>query len=137
MTKLRCLATCYMPTPEGPLERYEDMRGEDVYSIDSSLVEEFLASGNFVRVAGPEPFSGALELTLSERRVLREVLPEAGSIATLNLVRTIQQQLEGTAKTKVVELEPQAAQLIQGEFKALDDQGKLPLAWLEVSEKFA
>ena len=52
--KLRCLATCYMPslTEDGsPLELFEDDpqgTGEgDIYEVDDKLAGAFLATNNF------------------------------------------------------------------------------------------
>lgn len=51
-TQLRCIGTCYMPSDvEGVMvERYEDEEGEDVYSVLTDRVNEFLATGNFERL---------------------------------------------------------------------------------------
>ena len=52
--QVRCVATCYMPSDkEGVLlERYEDDYGDsrDVYDVPEDRVNEYLESGNFVRV---------------------------------------------------------------------------------------
>ncbi len=58
MARLHCTNTCYMPTGDKPkkgqnqvVERFEDEEG-GIYEVEKELVEEFIASGNFVRVAG-------------------------------------------------------------------------------------
>ena len=57
MAKVRCLATGYMPSGKtGPNQpkwlRYEDWddHNDDVYEIPGNRVQEFLDTGNFVRV---------------------------------------------------------------------------------------
>ncbi len=49
--RLRCRATCYMPVDDGHVMRYEDEYGDkrDVYDVPDYRVDEYLASGNFVR----------------------------------------------------------------------------------------
>lgn len=60
MTRLHCLATCYMPVDpeERPkkgrhqvVERYEDEEG-GIYEVEEDRVDEFLATDNFAVVAG-------------------------------------------------------------------------------------
>ena len=52
--RVRCVASCYMPSevPGVKVERYEDYYGDsrDEYNVPDYRVEEFLESGNFVRV---------------------------------------------------------------------------------------
>ena len=54
MAKVRCHATCYMPSKKKNVkwERYEDWQeeGGDVYEIPGNRLDEFLDTGNFERV---------------------------------------------------------------------------------------
>ena len=56
MAKVRSLATVYMPSTKQGVkwERYEDWEEDegDVYHIPNTRLDEFLATGNFVRVKG-------------------------------------------------------------------------------------
>jgi len=59
MAKLRCTATCYMPTGKKPkkgrnpeVDRFEDVEGEDIFEVEDDRVEEFLATGNFIQDSG-------------------------------------------------------------------------------------
>ncbi len=57
MTKLNCIATCYMSSEVGSeqVQRYEDENGkEDIYEVPEGRVDEFLATGNFEAVPEPE-----------------------------------------------------------------------------------
>lgn len=59
MAQLRCItSSCRMPiVKEGKKDeyrqvmRFEDERGADIYEVEEFLVDEYLASGNFERVA--------------------------------------------------------------------------------------
>ena len=62
MARLHCTNTCYMETGAKPkgrvkgaknpvVERFEDEEG-GIYEVEEELVEEFIASGNFVAVPG-------------------------------------------------------------------------------------
>lgn len=59
MAKVRCHATCYMPTgktgkTQPKWARYEDwfQSDGDVYDIPGKRLQEFLDTGNFERVKG-------------------------------------------------------------------------------------
>lgn len=59
MSQLRCItSSCHMPIVKKAKKgehrqvmRFEDERGEDIYEVEEYLVDEYLASGNFERVA--------------------------------------------------------------------------------------
>ena len=56
MAKVRATATCYMPSQKSDVkfDRYEDEfeGNNDIYDIPGNRLDEFLATGNFVRVKG-------------------------------------------------------------------------------------
>ena len=59
MTKVLCVATCYMPVKKGkdhPMERYEDEYDDerDIFDIPANRVKEFLDTGNFRLIDPPE-----------------------------------------------------------------------------------
>ena len=59
MAKVRCLATCYMPSRKKNVkfERYEDWHEQegDVYEIPGNRLGEFISTGNFERVKDELP----------------------------------------------------------------------------------
>ena len=58
MARLHCTNTCYMPVEikskgkktQPVVDRFEDEEG-GIYEVEDDRVEEFISSGNFVRVA--------------------------------------------------------------------------------------
>ncbi len=151
MTQLKCLNTCYMETgikPNGRVkgaknpvtERFEDEEG-GVYEVEENLVDGFLATGNFevaVGVTEEHLEARSMELSPDERDCILDLLPTAGDLSTLRIVRGIKEQLEtGGTKSKVVEVSSEALQLIRDEFRQLADTESLPLEWLPVYERFA
>jgi len=58
MARLHCTNTCYMPVElkakgkktQQVVDRFEDEEG-GIYEVEEDRVEEFISSGNFVRVA--------------------------------------------------------------------------------------
>lgn len=52
MVKVRCIRTCWMPQEANGviLEKYEDIRNEDVFEIEDDRLDEFLSSSNFEKV---------------------------------------------------------------------------------------
>ncbi|KKL11468.1 hypothetical protein LCGC14_2545540 [marine sediment metagenome] len=145
MVKLLCKALTYLPSETGGdvLERFEDERGEDIYDIPGDRVEEFLATGNFQLVpdSGEPSFQGGeIELSPDERACLQSLLPESSNAVTLGVILDLQVQLKttGSAKTqpKIIDIGPQALEVINSEFRELNDQGELPLEWLQTYQRF-
>ncbi len=153
MTQLKCLSTCYMETgiePKGRVkgaknpvvELFED-EGGGVYEVEENLVKAFINSGNFEQVvsSGKTGFQGGeIILSPAERTCLQALLPEASSADSASIILDLQAQLKttGAAKTqpKTIDIEPKALEIITAEFKELNDQGALPLDWLQTYQRF-
>ncbi len=146
MTRLRCISTVYMPAAEGSeqrFDRYEDERGEDVYEVVNDRVEEFLATGNFVPLSDPNEDifqGGEIELSPDERTCLQALLPEAANASSLGIILGLQTQLKtsGAAKNlpKIIDIGAKGLEIITSEFRELNNQGELPLEWLQTYQRF-
>ncbi len=145
MVKLRCTAMTYLPVEEGGevLHRFEDERDEDIYDVPETRVEEFLATGNFRLMPnsdGSHFQGGEIELSPAERACLQSLLPETADATALATILELQTQLKtiGSAKTqpKIIDIGPKALEIITSEFRELNDQGELPLAWLQTYQRF-
>ncbi|KKN23994.1 hypothetical protein LCGC14_0899320 [marine sediment metagenome] len=144
MVKLQCLALTYLPEEEGSdiLFRFEDDTEGDTYEVPESRVEEFLATGNFLQVSGSEPGfqGGEIELSPAERTCLQALLPEAANATSLAVILDLQTQLKtsGVAKNqpKVINIGTEGLEIITSEFRRLNDQGELPLGWLQTYQRF-
>ncbi len=153
MSQLKCLNTCYMETgikPKGRVkgatnpvvELFEDEDG-GVYEVENNLVEAFINSGNFQQVVGSGKTGfqgGEIELSPAERTCLQTLLPKEASAASAGAILSLQAQLKttGTAKTqpKTIDVGPEVLQIITAEFRELNDQGALPLGWLQTYQRF-
>ena len=144
MVKLQCLALTYLPEEEGGdvLFRFEDDTEGDTYEVPESRVEEFLSTGNFLRLSGVEPGfqGGEIELSPAERTCLQALLPEVASATSLAVILDLQAQLKttGAAKSqpKIIDIGTEGLEIITSEFRRLNDQGELPLEWLQTYQRF-
>jgi len=144
VVKLQCLALTYLPEEEGGdvLFRFEDDTEGDTYEVPESRVEEFLSTGNFLRLSGVEPGfqGGEIELSPAERTCLQALLPEVASATSLAVILDLQAQLKttGAAKSqpKIIDIGTEGLEIITSEFRRLNDQGELPLEWLQTYQRF-
>ena len=144
MIKVQCTALTYLPEESGGdiLCRFEDERGEDIYEITEDRLEEFLATGNFKALPNEGSIfqGGPMELSPDERACLQSLLPDTGDSNTLAVILDLQAALKttGAAKTqpKIINIGPQALEVITSEFRELNDQGELPITWLQTYQRF-
>jgi len=145
VVKLLCTATTYLPEEEGGdvLFRFEDDTEGDTYEVPESRVDEFLATGNFQRVpdSGEPSFQGGdIELSPAERTCLQALLPETANAGSLAIILNLQTQLKttGAAKSqpKIINIGAEGLTIITSEFRELNNQGELPLEWLQTYQRF-